>query len=475
MKFNSETPSDDLQPGSQDDSLLDEEWEENEDEESEEDVDEAPIPHAQINQDALRVLSRLQRNGHQAYLVGGCVRDLLLGRRPKDFDIATSAHPRQIKRLFRNGRIIGRRFRLVHIVYGSHVIETSTFRAAPLPAPAGGKSSKDADLLITEDNEYGTAEEDALRRDFTVNGLFYDPNTETILDHVGGLADLEAGILRTIGDPEIRFAEDPVRILRAIKFATRLGFRIEDETWNALRGHVHELVRSAAPRVAEEILRLLRSGTALGAFRMMRKAGALSVLLPAIDEFLIAGEKQPELTEAFWRLLGAVDADVHAGDPPSNDVLVAALFLRVIEWQVDQLASRHGAARVDLSSVAAEVMESFTQPARLARRMVERSRRIIANQHRFTQPQTKRFRPVLFMFSDDFQDSLRLFKLRSAAWGQGWDVYEGWLERYKKAMALGNEELEEIRAENRRGRRRRRRRRSGGSGGGDGAAPAPSE
>ncbi|MEX1025417.1 MAG: polynucleotide adenylyltransferase PcnB [Planctomycetota bacterium] len=419
------------------------------------------IPLALIDQDALRVLSRLQRNGHEAYLVGGCVRDLLLGRKPKDFDIATSAHPRQIKRLFRNGRIIGRRFRLVHIVYGQHVIETSTFRSEPSP------TTGDSDLLIVEDNEYGTAEQDARRRDFTVNGLFYDPNSETILDHVGGLADLEAGVLRTIGDPEVRFAEDPVRILRAIKFATRLGFRIEDATWDAMQTHVDELVRSATPRVAEEILRLLRSGTALGAFRMMRKSGALRVLLPSIDEFLVAGNHAPEKTESFWRLLEAVDAEVHAGDPPSNDVLVAALFLRAIEWQVDQLGARHGAARADLSSVASEMMESFTNPARLPRRLAERARRIIANQVRFTQPQSKRFRPVLFMHGDDFVDSLRLFKLRSAAWGQGWDVYEGWVERYRKALALGNAELEEIRADNRRGRRRRRRRRRGSDDDGD--------
>lgn len=433
-------------------------WRAEDDDESLED----PIPLELIDQDALRVLSRLQRNGHQAYLVGGCVRDLLLGRKPKDFDVATSANPRQIKRLFRNGRIIGRRFRLVHIVYGRNIIETSTFRATPKQPEVG--APEDGDLLITEDNEYGTAEEDAVRRDFTVNGLFYDPNQGEIIDYVGGLEDLESGTLRTIGDPMIRFAEDPVRILRAIKFATRLGFRIDEATWKAMRAHVDDLTRSAAPRVAEEILRLLRSGTALGAFRMMRKAGALNVLLPAIDEFLIAGEAQPEKPESFWRLLEAVDAEIHSGDVPTNEVLVAALFLRVIEWQVDQLAGRHGGARVDLMTVAREVMESFTQPARLSRRLVERSRRIIANQHRFTQQQSKRFRPVLFMYSDDFQDSLRLFKLRSAAWGQGWDVYEGWVERYRKAMALKPEELDEIRAENRRGRRRRRRRRRRSSG-----------
>lgn len=150
------------------------------------------IQLADVDQDALRVLSRLQRNGFEAYLVGGCVRDLLLGRKPKDFDVATAAHPRQIKRLFRNGRIIGRRFRLVHVVYGPHVVETATFRGEPLAErDEGEREDEPDDLLITEDNVYGTAAEDAVRRDFTVNALFYDPNQGVILDYVEGLPDIE--------------------------------------------------------------------------------------------------------------------------------------------------------------------------------------------------------------------------------------------------------------------------------------------
>ena len=187
--------------------------------------------------------------------------------------------PRQVKRLFRNGRIIGRRFKLVHIVYGSHIIETATFRGDP-------EEQDSDDLLITDDNTFGTAASDARRRDFTINGLFYDPFEREILDYVGGLEDLEDGVLRTIGKPRVRMAEDPVRILRAIKFATRLGFRIEDGTWEAMCLHAPELVRSAPPRVLEEILRILRSGTALGAFRMMRACGALQALLPLVDAFL---------------------------------------------------------------------------------------------------------------------------------------------------------------------------------------------
>jgi poly(A) polymerase len=420
------------------------------------------IQSQSVDQNALRVLSRLQRNGFEAYLVGGCVRDLLLGRRPKDFDVATAAHPRQIKRLFRNGRIIGRRFRLVHVVYGPHVVETATFRREP-PSPENSGDDEHEDLLITEDNVYGTAAEDARRRDFTVNALFYDPNRGVILDYVAGLPDIEAGILRTIGDPPVRFAEDPVRILRAIKFATRLGFRIEEDTWKAMGTHAHELARSAAPRVAEEILRLLRSGTALGAFRMLRACGALSTLFPELDAFLgRRDDPDPaahDRADLYWRLLEALDADVHAGNEPTPAVLLAVLYLRLVEHRA---AERGGASA--WGDVAADLIEPLASSARLPRRAVEGARRILAHQHLFTQPSAKSAHRTLFLLSEDFADALHLFRLRSAAWGQGWDVYEGWLERYRQARELPPEELAGLRKQRRRRSGRRRRRRGGGGG-----------
>ncbi|HED66851.1 MAG TPA: polynucleotide adenylyltransferase PcnB [Planctomycetes bacterium] len=415
------------------------------------------ISRRDIDQDAMRVLSRLQRNGFEAYLVGGCVRDLLLGRTPKDFDVATAAHPRQIKRLFRNGRIIGRRFRLVHVVYGKNIIETATFRREP---PA--KNGDEDDLLIREDNEFGTAEEDARRRDFTINGLFLDPTAGVIHDWVGGLEDLERGVLRTIGTPRIRIAEDPVRILRAIKFATRLGLRIEDETWNAMRELAPELRRSAPPRVLEEILRLMRSGTALGAFRMMRACGALAALLPSIDAFLGSRDDRDvgarDRADTFWRLLEALDADVHAGSVPKNSVLLAVLFLRLVEQRAAE-AQERDEAPPDWGELAAEELDPMALAARLPRRAVEEAKRILAVQKRFTQSSRKNFRPLLFLRSKDFPDALDLFRLRSAAWGQGWDLYEAWKERYAKAMQVPEEELAELRAKAKTGKKRRRRRR----------------
>jgi poly(A) polymerase len=432
------------------------------------------IQLADVDQDALRVLSRLQRNGFEAYLVGGCVRDLLLGRKPKDFDVATAAHPRQIKRLFRNGRIIGRRFRLVHVVYGPHVVETATFRAEPVTPENGGEEEPE-DLFITDDNVYGSAAEDARRRDFTVNALFYDPTAGVILDYVEGLPDIEAGVLRTIGDPPVRFAEDPVRILRAIKFATRLGFRIEEMTWQAMCTHAHTLSRSAAPRVAEEILRLLRSGTALGAFRMLRASGALATLFPAIDAYLgRRDDPDPaahDRADLYWRLLEALDADIHAGAEPTPAVLLAVLFLRVVEHRSEPGDGRAG---TPASTLAADLIEPLAISARLPRRAVEGAKRIIAHQHRFTQPWTQSPRRMLFLHSEDFPEALHLFRLRSAAWGQGWDVYEGWVERYKRAQEMPQSELAGLRRRGRRRGGRRRRRGSASSAAEPGAGDGPS-
>ncbi len=420
------------------------------------------IRSEQVDQDGLRVLSRLQRNGFEAYLVGGCVRDLLLGRKPKDFDVATAAHPRQIKRLFRNGRIIGRRFRLVHVVYGDHVIETSTFRREPPPGQTG-QEGEEEDLLIREDNVFGSAEEDARRRDFTINGLFYDPTAGVIHDWVAGLPDLEHGILRTIGDPVVRMAEDPVRILRAIKFATRLGFRIEDRTWDAMCGSAQELVRCAPSRVFEEILRLLRSGTALGAFRMMRACGALRVLLSTVDAFLGTRDdpdpKVHDRADTYWRLLEALDADVHAGRVPSPAVCLAVLFLRLVEHAAESERASEEAS-LDWGALASRELEGVAGQARLPRRAVELARRILSVQRRFMQPSAKSFRPVLFLRSPEFPEALNLFRLRCAAWGQGWDIYEGWLERHRRALEVPEGELERLREGGRKRRRRRRRRRT---------------
>ena len=249
------------------------------------------LDRAAIDSDADRVVRKLTRAGYKAYLVGGCVRDILVGRTPKDFDVATSATPNEIKSTFRNSRIIGRRFRLAHVFFGSKIIETSTFRANP-------RDEADHDLLIRRDNVFGTETDDARRRDFTINGLFYDVEREEVIDHVAGLPDLDAKLIRTIGDPDVRFQEDPVRMLRAIKFAARLDFGFEPATWRALLRWRGEISKCAPPRLLEEIHRLMRGGAARRSFELLVETGVLAVLSPYLAG-LLEGPGAPAVAPAI--------------------------------------------------------------------------------------------------------------------------------------------------------------------------------
>lgn len=269
---------------------------------------EHPISRRDIDADALKVLYRLQEGGYTAYLVGGSVRDLLLSRRPKDFDIGTSAHPYQVKKLFRNCWIIGRRFRLAHVRFGLKAIEVATFRknipagseAEPSEAPPSPHATDAGDLLIKHDNTFGTPEEDAFRRDFTINALFYDIANFSIIDYVGGLQDLKDGLLRCIGDPNDRFQEDPVRMLRAIVMASRLGFRIDEPVVKAIAKH-RQLMATASPaRLIEEYYKILRSGAAEATFRALVEHRLLEPVTPEIQR----GAKNV----ALWESLAALDA-----------------------------------------------------------------------------------------------------------------------------------------------------------------------
>jgi poly(A) polymerase len=309
-----------------------------------------------IDPDAEKVVRRLRRAGYEAYLVGGCVRDLLVGRYPKDFDCATSATPNEIKGVFRNSRIIGRRFRLAHVFFGQKIIETSTFRTNPRE----GADPEDDELLIRRDNVFGTAEEDARRRDFTINGLFYDVEADKVIDHVGGLADLEARLVRTIGDPEVRFPEDPVRILRAIKFAARLDFDIEPATYAALLNHEHAISQCAAPRVLEEVYRLMRGGAARRSFELLLETGVASTLAPELTFMFqgppsFEGSSLGDDTDAFaegretaWRVLDALDDQVLKSAPPVPRPGRAASAAAALDPAAELAALR---ARTDLDEL----------------------------------------------------------------------------------------------------------------------------
>ncbi len=259
------------------------------------------ISRKNIDQDALRVLYRLADNGYTAYLVGGGVRDLLLGRKPKDFDVGTSAKPNEVKRLFRNCFLIGRRFRLAHVRFGDKVIETATFRKE---SQTVGDILEHAAEGPFEDNTFGTPETDANRRDFTVNGLFYDIKTFAVIDWVGGLKDLQKKLIRSIGDPMIRFREDPVRMMRAVKFAARLDFKIERGTERAIRKLHSCILTAAVPRICEEVFRLFPYGRSEQAFRMMYRFGLLKDLLPELAAFIDSDGGEDSAT---WKYLSVLD------------------------------------------------------------------------------------------------------------------------------------------------------------------------
>lgn len=425
----------------------------------------AEIPIERLDADALSVVERLRSFGHQAYLVGGCVRDLLLGRQPKDFDVATSAHPGEIRAIFRNCRLIGRRFRLAHVYFrGGKIVETATFRQNP-NGETGGK-----DLLITRDNAFGTAEEDAKRRDFTVNGLFYDVVLGKVIDYVGGKADLEKRILRTIGDPDVRIQEDPVRLLRAVRFAAKLEFEIDPPLWDALVRHKADLARCAPARVLEEVFRLLRSGHARTCLDLLMRMEALEILLPPLARHLREGP--PEAREAFFASLGRLDEVIQGGFLPDDAALLAALLtpLKVEEERKQQEArlqaapaegeaeeeeeaeaaeetrpeeEEEEAEEVEVATVpwavsaAAASVEEFlrelSRSARLPRRISERARTLLQAFKTLMGRRRRRSSPARILRQPHFPDTLLILWLWSEGRGEGRERVDLWLERARGA------------------------------------------
>lgn len=298
------------------------------------------IDDARIDADALKVVRRLVRHGFEAYLVGGGVRDLLLDRRPKDFDIATGARPEQVRRLFRNSRIIGRRFRLVHVIFGANkVIEVATFRRHP-DAP----DHPDA-LLIRSDNAFGLAHEDAIRRDLTINALLYDVESREVLDFVNGMPDIRHRVVRTIGDPRIRFLEDPVRMLRAIKFCARLDLGMVPELYDATVLTRDALTEVARPRLLEELFKLMRCGYSHRALWLMWETGLMHVVIPEIAALLDDDPESSGVVGRFWRMLTVLDRRTAQQGAPLNDItLMTLLLLEPLLEAVDGASDRTLAA-----------------------------------------------------------------------------------------------------------------------------------
>lgn len=479
-------------------------------------------PH-RLDPDAVRVLLRLRQNNHEGYLVGGCVRDLLIGRTPKDFDIATSATPEELRALFRNCRLIGRRFRLAHVYFrGGKVLEVATFRAMPHedeePHDAGetgdgdegdegeagaegpervvdcdgespervsgddGEAPEGAgvelqaastapeaqpDLLITEDNTFGTAEQDARRRDFTINGLFYEPMAGRVIDHVNGLRDLAGREIRTIGDPEVRLREDPVRILRAVRFAAKLGFDIEPRTYAAMEGVVEDLPRCAPPRLLEETFRLLRGGVSAPAVRLIEALGALPVLMPPVAAYLAEGDV--ERAKEYWRFLEAMDAQVQSGVEFDDSMLLACVLLPIALAEPEVAEGESEGRRPPSVAQAIEALLSeLVQKARLPRRIAERARMILMAQRTLAGLRRRRGGLGSFRGHPLFRESLAVFEVWVTATGLHQEALAQWKSGGAPKPASSAEGP----------RRRRRGRRSGAEGAGDGEAAvdvAPAE
>jgi len=415
------------------------------------------ISRKQIDPDALKVLYRLHQSNYVAYLVGGSVRDLLLGRRPKDFDIGTSAHPYQIKKLFRNCWIIGRRFRLAHVRFGPKAIEVATFRrlvsaeelaaaddAPPAPATPAGETDDSPDRLVHRDNTFGTPEEDAFRRDFTINALFYDIATFSIIDYTGGLDDLRAGLVRCIGDPIERFQEDPVRMLRAVAMAARLGFQIDAPIDEAIARTRGEIARSAPARLMEEFYKLLRSGASEQAFRMMAERRLLDS---------IGHELQRHADARLWRSLAALDAYRQRfdeiPDTLTNAVLLGSLILP-LGYSLRSLLPVPAAADDDRRKEPRLSIGMLP----LARRDVERLRQILSLQQRLMDmnlsPRAKRS----LMHRGPFRDAMTWLAIH----GDAPEVVEHWRGFIEAAGTYEGEATEGSEDAPRRRRRRRRRR-----------------
>ena len=431
------------------------------------------ISRKNIDPDALKVLYRLKNHGFVAYLVGGGVRDLLLERRPKDFDISTSAHPQQVKKLFRNCFIVGRRFRLCHVRFGNKVIEVSTFRRQAEP--------EEGDTLIRRDNTFGSPEEDAFRRDFTVNALFYDIATFSVIDWVGGLSDLRERVIRTIGDPGVRFREDPVRMLRAVALAARLDFTIDRDTAEAIRALRGEIVRSSSARVLEEFYKILRQGRSRETFLKLHHLGLLAYLLPEADG-AISGRGD--------RLLGSLGRldDYRAGlatpEQLTNPLLMGSLLvplgvpLRRVAVPAAPPRREDARAReappVDLAAEIAALGGAEDEedgpagPATLvlpfARRDLDRLRLILLAQRRLREAESPASARQALRARAYFEEALRWLEIHGGPEGQSLAAH--WRRPEPSGgppgpepVAQGGTEPEEPAPQERRPRRRRRRRR----------------
>ena len=408
------------------------------------------VTRSSISPSALKVCDLLADRGYAAYVVGGAVRDILLGITPKDFDVATDARPEQIKPLFRRALVIGRRFRLVHVMLGPETIEVSTFRAAD-----NKTAEKDEHGRVLRDNVFGTLEEDARRRDFSVNALYYDCKSGEIIDYHGGLADLKRRTLRIIGAPETRFREDPVRMLRAVRLGAKLGLSIESATRAPIKRLAPLLEHVPPPRLFEEMLKLLLSGHASACLRQLRSEGLHKGMLPLLDVIL----DQP-LGERFVTLaLAQTDERVRTDRPVSPAFLFAALLWHEVlaAWKARE---KRGERRLPALEIAMDdVLDAQSGKLAITRRLTATMREVWGMQPRFEERSGQR--PYRLLELPRFRMAYDFLALRAAS-GEVPAEMEAWWRTFQSAdeEARGQMLLPDTGPH----KKRRRRRRKGGAG-----------
>jgi len=458
------------------------------------------ISRSLLSPNGIKVLYKLKEQGFTAYLVGGGVRDLLLGREPKDFDVATDATPSQLKKLFRNCRLIGRRFRLAHLHFQDEIIEVATFRSAsdappeespeavaqpvPVPEPApdaqvvegrrergresrhfasGPKMLKSDDGMVLRDNVFGTPEEDAVRRDFTVNALFYNVVDFSIIDHVGGMEDLKNGVIRTIGDPMVRFTEDPVRMIRAVRFAAMLGFNIEERTERAMTELAGSINKATPPRLYEEVLKLLMLGAGERTYQMMRHCGLFEPLFPHFDAWLTR-ESDCFPHARVGKALEWIDERIGHGLQVSPPLLVALMFGEYLEEKLSGFREAGASPQQAAEAAVAEFAGELATTVAIPNRVLVAVREILSCQQRFQKTPGRNGRGVVgrAIFPDAldylrFMENLAPGKRSLADWWQRFAAEQPATDSVEaQATGVTTEE-----APAKRKRRRRRRKKPG--------------
>lgn len=415
------------------------------------------ISRKQISENAIKVLYRLHKAGFKAYLVGGGVRDILLGLEPKDFDVVTNATPEEIKRLFRNCRLVGRRFRLAHIVFGRDVIEVATLRGHHVDNEE--KISKvNAEGRLLRDNVYGTIDEDAERRDFTVNALYYDISDFSIHSYGGGLQDLESRTLRLIGDPQKRYREDPVRMLRAVRFATKLGMQIDKGAAEPIYELAPLLKDIPAARMYEEVLKLFFSGQAQNNYAMMREYGLFEPLFPLVENILVEDSQGP-VTKLIDAIMRNTDQRVLSDKTVTPAFFYAAILWYPLSQRADDIALESGLSLYDAFYAAmGDVMEQQCRSISIPRRFSTPAKDIWQLQLRFDRNQgTRAFK---FIEHPKFRAAYDLLLLRAEAEGGNLAKSAAWWKSFVEGSEEQRSVIARSTAKGSRNRNNNRRRRS---------------